>query len=316
MARQQVLTLELHHRNFCCWSSGRDWQRLYSSSWICTEGMEVVFLEELSGGGVRWNPSFPTGPLGERAFFVHILPKLPFFYPVPSSLLLTCLCPTTGSFLLLVQPCSSVLTPLPTSALVCRLVSPWITPLCHILCVWHPQAHLLSQLDAQRHLFVQPALWFLSLPVASGCMLLVSFLGSCLPLLSSYLPRSSENLVQSRLLRQYQFHASTSDPELSLVPSLQHCWLLVPAVVSRLRFSSSLYPACLPLNTFSLQLQLLGFISGVSQSQCLSLRLSVLVYFSSPFLQRAGSGVCPPCAQIIRLLPLAAWAQLSKSPGA
>lgn len=83
MAHQQVLTFEPDHRNFCSWSSGRDWQCLYSSLWIRTKGTEVMFLEEPSGGWVRWNPSFPTGPLGERAFFVLILPKLPFFYPVP-----------------------------------------------------------------------------------------------------------------------------------------------------------------------------------------------------------------------------------------
>lgn len=310
MAHHQVLTFEPDHRNFCCWSSGRDWQCLYSSLWIRTKGMEVMFLEELLGGWVRWNPSFPTGPLGEHAFFLLILPKLPFFYPVPSSLLLTCLCPTTGSFLPPAQSCCSVLTPLVTSALVSHLVSSSVS---HPLCVTSPGSPAQSAWCSEA--LVQPALWFLSLPVVSGCVLLVSFLGSfaspqVLP--SSFLREPHSEPSSEAIPASCQHIRSLALPGLSL----QHCWLLVPAVASCLHFSSSLYPACLPLNTFSPQLQLPDFISGVSQSPCLSLRLSVLAYFSSPFLPRAGSGVCPPCAQIVRLLPLAGWARPAKSPGA
>lgn len=180
MNHQQVLAFEPDHRNFCSWSSGRDWQCLYSSSWIRNKGMEVMFLEEPSGGWVRWNPSSPTGPLGEPAFFLLILPKLPFFYPVPSSPLLTCLCPTTVSFLPPAQSCCSVLTPLVTSALVSRLVSPWIAPLCHTLCVWHPQAHLLSQRDAQRHLLSQLFDFCLSLWPLAVCSSLASLALVCL----------------------------------------------------------------------------------------------------------------------------------------
>lgn len=53
-------------------------------------------------------------------------------------------------------------------------------PLCHTLCVWHPQAHLLSQRDAQRHLFSQLFDFCLSLWSLAACSWLASLALVCL----------------------------------------------------------------------------------------------------------------------------------------
>lgn len=204
----------------------------------------------------------------------------------------------------LLSPTCSVLLLCPYSS---GDLSPCLSP-CQLLCVT-PSVCDIPRLTCSVSVMLRGTCSASSLISVSPCGLWLRAPGQ-LPWLSFAFPQ----VLPSSFLREPH-----SEPFAEAIPascqhirslalpglSLQHCWLLVPAVASRLHFSSSLYPACLPLNTFSPQLQLPDFISGVSQSPCLSLRLSVLAYFSSPFLPRAGSGVCPPCAQIVRLLPLA-----------
>lgn len=178
-------------------------------------------------------------------FFVHILPKLYYFWPIPSSLLLAFLHPATGSFLL---PCSAVLPTTCSSAdpsPPALTVSPCVI-LCLSPCEFSPR---LSYLGAQRYLSNQLFNFCVSLrpPFYLPWLLFVSLLGDCL--LSSCLPCSSRNPIQSLLLRHYQFHNSSSDPWFSPGP-LFPAQSLVPAVVLRLCLSSSLYAGCWALKCF------------------------------------------------------------------
>lgn len=178
-------------------------------------------------------------------FFVHILPKLYYFRPIPSSLLLAFLHPAAGSFLLPAQPCFPLLAPLLTPALLLSLLV-LVSFLCLSPCESSPR---LSYLGAPRYLSNQLFNFCVSLrpPFYLPWLLFVSLLGDCL--LSSCLPCSSRNPIQSLLLRQYQFHNSSSDPWFSPGP-LFPAQSLVPAVVLRLCLSSSLYAGRWALKCF------------------------------------------------------------------
>lgn len=232
-------------------------------------------------------------------FFVHILPKLYYFWSIPSSLLLAFLHPAAGSFLLPAQPCFPPLAPLLTPALLLSLL------VLVSSCVSVP---------------VNPAPGSVTLVHRGTCLTsssisvspwgpLFTFLGSCLSLFLEIVSSVPVCLVHHVTpFRAFcwgttSFTTAHQILDSPLVHSFQHSHL------SQLLSCGSVYPlvfmqAVEPLNAFSLQLQPPDCISGLSQSLCLSLRLSVQLYFSCLFLQHAGSGVCPLCIQIIWLFPL------------
>lgn len=111
-------------------------------------------------------------------------------------------------FSCLAQPCFPLLAPLLTPALLLSLLV-LVSFLCLSPCESSPR---LSYLGAQRYLSNQLFNFCVSLrpPFYLPWLLFVSLLGDCL--LSSCLPCSSRNPIQSLLLRQYQFHNSSSDP--------------------------------------------------------------------------------------------------------
>lgn len=157
-----------------------------------------------------------------------------FFCPISSSLLLACLHPTTGSFLLPAQSYFPLLAPLLTSALV---LSFWQS-LCHS-CVSVPMEPAPgSAASSQRYLSNQLFDFCVSLrpPCYLPWFLFLFLLGDCL--LSSCLPCSSGNLIPSFLLRHYQFHINLSDPWFSPGP-------LFPA-------QADTCPSCFPAALFLL----------------------------------------------------------------
>lgn len=110
----------------------------------------------MAGVGVKF--PFPARLLRGTRFLVLTLPKHGSSCPVSSSLFLT----NAGSFL------TAQSSPLcwPQSSSSSRFVGPCVPPSRH----GPSQAHPVSHLIAPRHLFNQ-SLWFLCLPVASGCVL-------------------------------------------------------------------------------------------------------------------------------------------------